>query len=272
MSAFLQYATSNQVDFQIGVTNTELTDPDHGKLCMASGTTSQPCPHGNKVLRPTTPNLQQEFAALVNVGTHGFSESCMDPATKALTAPYITDPAINGGFLRNDAVLAVVCVTDARDQATQAPVFYLNQLLNIKGAQRANQFTYNVVGPFLPSAPPGCAYDDPNDGRHDFMVSQTNGVKEEICTPNWATSLERIGKNAFGYRTNFFLTSRPDLMAGPVQVAIDGMPIPAVDPNPLTMSRIWTYDATNNSVNFEPLYVPEPGKTLTITYIAECIP
>jgi hypothetical protein len=60
-------------------------------------------------------------------------------------------------------------------------------------------------------------------------------------------------------------------MAGPIQVAIDGMPIPAVDPNPLTMSRIWTYDATNNSVNFEPLYVPEPGKTLTITYIAECL-
>lgn len=267
MAAFLQYATSNQVDFQLAVTNTELTDPDHGKFCLTND-----CPHGNKILRPTTPNLQNEFAALVDVGLNGFSESCMQPATRALTPPYITDPAINGGFLRNDAVLAVVCVTDARDQAPQAPVFYLNQLLNIKGSQRANQFTYNVVGPFLPSSPSGCAYDDPNDGRHDFMVSQTNGVKEEICTPNWATSLERIGKNAFGYRTNFFLTSRPDLMAGPIQVAIDGVSIPAVDPNPLTMSRIWTYDATNNSVNFEPLYVPEPGKTLTITYIAECIP
>lgn len=277
MAAFLQYATSNQVDFQIGVTNTELTDPDRGKLCTGPSTGGA-CPHTSAtrppslgILRPTTPNLATQFASLVNVGTSGFSESCMEPATRALTAPFITDPAANAGFLRNDAVLAVVCVTDARDQAPQAPVFYLNQLMNIKGAQRASQFTYNVVGPFLPSSPPGCSYDDPNDGRHDFMVSQTNGVKEEICTPNWATSLERIGKNAFGYRTNFFLTSRPDLMAGPIQVAIDGMPIPAVDPNPLTMSRIWTYDATNNSVNFEPLYVPEPGKTLTITYIAECL-
>jgi hypothetical protein len=273
MAAFLQYATSNQVDFQIGVTNTELTDPDRGKLCNGQGSASVgSCEsHGSKILRPTTPNLQTEFASLVKVGTSGFSESCMEPATRALTAPIITDPASNAGFLRNDAVLAVVCITDARDQAPQAPVFYLNQLINIKGAQRASQFTYNVVGPFLPSSPSGCAYDDPNDTRHDFLVSQTNGVKEEICTPNWATSLERIGKNAFGYRTNFFLTSRPDLMAGPIQVAIDGMPIPAVDPNPLTMSRIWTYDATNNSVNFEPLYVPEPGKTLTITYIAECL-
>ena len=205
----------------------------------------------------------------------------MEPATLALTSmigsgystPFITDPTKNAGFLRNEAVLAVVCVTDARDQAPQAPVFYLNQLLNIKGAQRATQLTYNVVGPFLPTNPSGCSYDDPNDGRHDFMVSQTNGVKEEICTPNWAVALERIGKNAFGYRTNFFLTSRPDLSAAMgIQVAIDGVPIPSVDPNPTLMSRIWEYDATNNSINFEPLYVPEPGKTLTVTYVAACIP
>jgi hypothetical protein len=197
----------------------------------------------------------------------------MEPATRAFTAPFITDPASNAGFLRNEAVLAVVCITDARDQAPQAPVFYLNQLVNIKGSQRASQFTYNVVGPFLPSAPSGCSYDDPNDGRHEFMVSQTNGVKEEICTPNWAVALERIGKNAFGYRTNFFLTSRPDLSAAMgIQVAIDGVNIPAVDPDPALGSRIWEYDATNNSINFEPLYVPEPGKTLTVTYVAACIP
>ena len=118
-------------------------------------------------------------------------------------------------------------MTDARDQAPQAPVFYLNQLINIKGAQRAGQFSYNVIGPFLPSEPAGCSYDDPNDGRHEFLITQTNGVKEEICTPNWAVALERIGKNAFGYRTNFFLTSRPDLSAMPgIQVAIDACRFP----------------------------------------------
>ena len=273
MASFLQYATSNQVDFHLAVTNVELTDPQRGVFCTASGTSSQPCPHGNKILTPTTPNLQTQFASLVMVGTHGSQESCMEPATRALTAPLITDPAANAGFLRQEAVLAVVCMTDARDQSPQAPVFYLNQLINIKGAQRAGSFTYNVIGPFLPSAPAGCSYDDPNDGKHDFMVSQTNGVKEEICTPNWAVALERIGKNAFGYRTNFFLTSRPDLSAPTgIQVAIDGVPIPAVDPDPNLMSRIWQYDATNNSINFEPLYVPEPGKTLTVTYQTACIP
>ncbi|MDP1823720.1 MAG: hypothetical protein Q8L48_10770 [Archangium sp.] len=265
MNSFLQYATSNQVDFQLAVTNTELNEADRGTFNTSAA--------GNKILRPTTPNLASEFTSIVVVPLAGGTESCMEPATRALTAPYITDPARNAGFLRQEAVLAIVCVTDARDQAPQAPAFYLNQLINIKGAQRSGQFTYNVVGPFLPSSPSGCIYDDANDGRHEFMVSQTNGVKEEICTPNWAVALENIGKNAFGYRTNFFLTSRPDLAAPTgIQVSIDGMPIPAIDPDPNLMSRIWEYDATNNSINFEPLYVPEPGKTLTVTYQTACIP
>ena len=37
-------------------------------------------------------------------------------------------------------------------------------------------------------------------------------------------------------------------------------------------AQVWTYDSTGNSVNFEPLFVPEPGRTLTISYFVACIP
>ena len=101
-------------------------------------------------------------------------------------------------------------------------------------------------------------------------VTATAGVKEEICTPDWSKALEQIGKNAFGYRTNFFLTSTPDLTAGKsIVVKIDGLQLDPVD---VRGAQVWTYDSTNNSVNFEPLFVPEPGKTLTITYFVACIP
>mgnify|MGYP002349552423 CR=1 FL=1 len=269
MDAFLQYALSNQVDFHIAVTNTELNDPGHGKFCATSGSGSSPCTHGNKVLTPESTNLSAEFAELVTVGVHGYDESCLVPATKALTAPYITDPTINGGFLRNDAVLAVVCVTDARENSPQPAIFYLSQLMAIKGAQRANMFTYNVIGPFLPTSPSGCSYDGGNDdGKHAFMVQQTNGVKEEICSSNWSTALERVGKGAFGFRTNFYLTSPPDLSSpAGIVVKIDNMVVGQTDGEG---TQVWHYDATTNSVNFQPLFVPEPGQTLTITYEAAC--
>jgi hypothetical protein len=53
---------------------------------------------------------------MVNVGTNGSGvETWLQPALKALTAPLIN--ADNAGFLRDEAALEVVCVTDAPDQS-----------------------------------------------------------------------------------------------------------------------------------------------------------
>ncbi len=263
--SFIKYAVASQVDFQIGITTTDM-DPggENGRIVASSSAI--------KIFRPTTANLEQQFAQTINLGTNGSgTETCMEPALVALSAPLITDPNANLGLLRPDAVLAVVCVTDAVDQAPQPPSFYLNQMMNIKGAQRPGAFTYNVVGPFSqPTAT--CDYDSTvDDGKHAFMVAQTNGVKEEICTPDWAKALENIGKSAFGYRTNFYLTAHPDLSNGNIiDVQIDGVSLPAVEPT--RNAKVWEYDSTSNSINFQPLYVPQPGDTLTVTYQVACIP
>jgi hypothetical protein len=270
-SAFVQFANTSQVDFQLGITTTDADDEGSCPNCITGDLRAAPAPWpGTKIFTPTTPNLAQQFAATVTVGTLGaFIETCMAPAVRALTAPKITDPTKNGGLLRPDAVLAVVCVTDAPDQSNQPVAFYLNQLQNIKGAQRPGAFTYNVIGPFLPSAPAGCVYDgNGDDGKHVQMVSQTGGVKEEICATNWAPVLENIGKKAFGFRTNFYLTGTPYLPAGPITIEIDGLAAPETDSRG---SRVWRYDAASNSIIFEPLYVPEPGKTMTVSYKVACL-
>jgi len=273
--AFIRYATTSQVDFQIGVTSTDHDDDsscpacETGDLCRVGGVgMNGSCTNGTgaKIISPQTADVSAAFASLVNLGTNGSAnESCVVPAVRALTSPKITDPAKNAGFLRPDAVLAVVCVSDESEQANQPMSFYLNQLLNIKGAQRANQFTYNVIGPFT-ALTPGCSADD-QGGRHASLVQATNGIKEEICTPNWATALENIGKGAFGFRTTFFLTGTP-AMGNAVTVGIDGMALPALDARG---ARVWRYDAASNAVIFEPLYVPEPGKVLTINYTVACL-
>lgn len=261
--SFIKYAVSAQVDYQIGVTTTDMDDPARqGRII---GDASNP-----KILKNTTPNVQSLFAAKVNVGINGSAtEECASIAVAALTAPIVTNE--NAGLVRTDASLAVVCVSDARDQSPNSVAFYANQLLNIKGAQRASQFSYNGVVPTLPSAPSGCSYDDStagNDPKHGQMIQNLGGIKEEICNPDWAKALEQIGKNAFGYRTNFFLIATPDT-SKPIVVKIDGVVLANVDSRGAT---VWTYDPVGNSVNFEPLYVPEPGKTLTITYYVQCIP
>lgn len=269
MNSLLQFAEDENIDFHIAAINTEIGTPAE----LAQSAIFNVSAGGHRFLTRQTPNLQTEFNSIVQVPLSGATESCMEPATLALTAPNINDPTKNGGFLRNEAVLAVVCVTDARDQALQPPIFYLNQLMGIKGAQRQTDFTYNVIGPFLPNDPSHCGYDDANDGRHEFMVQQTNGVKEEICLDDWSESLRRIGSRASGYRLNFFLTATPDLSsAHGIQVKLNDVDLPEIDPDPSLGSRIWEYDSTTNSIAFQPLYVPGAGDTLTVTYQVACLP
>jgi hypothetical protein len=185
-----------------------------------------------------------------------------DPALLALTPPLVTNQ--NGGFLRYDANLAIVVVSDAEDQSPNTYAYYLNRFRNIKGYQRQNMFTFSDIGPYLPAPPMGCQYDQSsNPVTYSQMVTDTNGVKAEICTTNWAANLQNLGKTAFGYRTTFYLSAEPDLTGGKViDVKIDGNVSP---------STAWTYDPTTLSINFDPAHTPGPGQTLTITYFRACL-
>ncbi|MBI3184460.1 MAG: choice-of-anchor D domain-containing protein [Myxococcales bacterium] len=272
-ASFLQYANSANVDYHIGVTTTDDDPPivfngmvvkgdgEHGRLL---GDSNNP-----KVLTPATPDLSNKFRAKVNVGTNGSgAEKGLDCSLKAVTPPLVTSD--NAGFLRFDANLAIVVVTDALDQSVSPVSYYFNRFMNIKGFNKANMFTFNVIAPFASAAPGGCTYDDsaPDDGRYLQMVTQTNGVKAEICDSNWSQKLQDLGKIAFGFRTVFFLNSTPDLSGGKtIEVKVDGQVVPPTQSG----STVWSYDPVTNAVKFEPTKTPGPGQTLSVTYYVACL-
>jgi hypothetical protein len=251
--SFIQYAVSANVDYQIGVTTTDAyLNP--GQL-RAVGT-------GRRFLTNTTPNVQSLFSTLVRVGTSGSgSEQPLEGATRALTSPNIA--GVNAGFVRQDANLAVVVVSDAEDQSNQPVSYYENLLINVKGFSNLSRFTFSVIGPFLPSSPSGCIYDGGGAAtRYTSLVNRTGGVREEICNTNWSAALQGLGRTAFGFRTQFFLTNTPDLTGGgSINVLINGTPAP-----PSTYS----YDAASNSIRFQPNTTPQPGQTLTVDYATTC--
>jgi len=202
----------------------------NGRLCAGGpqmcGVASATNP---AILTPTTPNLGMKFAKYVDVGTNGGTETGFEGALAALTPPNITGE--NAGFLRYDANLAIVVVSDAGDQGGKPYSYYLNRFRNIKGYQRANMFTFSDIGPYLGTPPSPCQYDDYTDSTtYGQMVTDTNGVKAEICSNNWAANLQNLGKTAFGYRTVFFLTAEPDLTGGKmIQVALNGTAVPSAN-------------------------------------------
>lgn len=273
-ASFIQYATSANVDWQLGVTTTDMGDgmasPFAGIPAVPPGDKGRLRGDANnpKILTPSTPNVAQKFQDKVKVGTDGdASETGLQPSLAGLTPPLSVNE--NAGFIRPSANLAVVVITDAPDQSGQTATFYVNSFMNIKGFHKANMFSFNAIGPFAPTPPSGCAgYDTgADDGTYATVVAQTNGIKDEICTSNWANTLQGLGKTAFGFRTTFFLNAIPDT-SQPMTVQIDGVTIAAMGAN----GTQWSYDAVTNSIVFDQQFAPGPGQTMTVQYFVGCLP
>lgn len=283
-SSFIQYAASAGVDYQIGVITTTADDacpppplpciqpstPGNGILrTIRAGQPNQVGP----ILRSNTPNVGQAFQQLVNVGTNGSgTEQALATSVMALTPPRIVTE--NAGFLRTDANLAIVIVSDAGDQSNQPLSYYENRLINVKGFNRLSMFTLSAIGPFLTMPPSNCSYDGGGDPqRYAALVTRTGGVREEICTSNWATALQGLGRTAFGFRTMFFLGTSPDLTGGQtLNVQINGQAVMGGGAcmNGQPTSGAWCYDSAANAVRFTPMTTPGPGQTLTVQYQTAC--
>ena len=245
-ASFMSYANAANVDYHISIITT-----DSGNFVRSGGTS---------VLTPLTPNVATLFRAMVNVGTGGnATEMGFQPAVNALSATALANQ--NAGFLRQDASLAVVVVTDAEDQSPQPVSYYENLLLNVKGFSNRTSFTFSNIGPYLPSAPSNCLYDTGSATvRYPQVVRSTNGVQAEICTNNWAATLQTLGQTAFGFRTVFYLRNVPAPGSTPM-VTINGQPVP---------SSHYTYDLLSNALRFNANSAPTSGQTLSVTYQTAC--
>ncbi len=275
--SFIQYATAANVDYHLAVTTTSpyainicvpgigcgmQSEANGGRMARFPATATSPAM--GPVVTPQTPNVNQVFARLVNVGPYGDSEEKgLQQAVLALTPPLIVGE--NAGFLRPDANLAVIIVSDAGDQSPQPVIYYQDRLINVKGPQRLSFFTFNLIGPLFGIPPDWCIYDgDPDPRRYREVARATGGIVTEICTQNWANTLQLLGRTTFGGQLQFFLNNLPDLaVAGrPVDVKINGVVVPATG---------WSYDSASNSIKFTMASKPQPGQTVTVTYPITCL-
>lgn len=256
--AFFQYAQTQGIDYHVAVLKAQgaSSNTSVGHLTSGPG-------HPDKVLTPTTTNVAAQFAAKVQaIGASGGDERCFEPVLAALSSPLVT--AENAGFLRQDASLAIICITDDLDLSPQPVPFYYSALANIKGSSRLSWLTVNAIAGFNN---PSCLGGSVDNGRYAQMVTLTGGVKEEICTPSWSTTLQSIARSAFGTRGTFFLTAVPDQTVNPITVKIDGVATPQL----MGGNSVWSYDASANAVVFGLLYQPAAGANIEVTYDVECL-
>ncbi len=271
-AAFMSAAQTQRIDYHIGVTTTGLdASPggwtqcpggveggENGRLFPANG--SSP-----RIITPATVNAAEVFARNVQVGWCHWNEQGLDGAFKALSTPliYAADDTRtplpndgNLGFLRPDAKLAIVFVTDEEDFSTQSVAYYETFFRALKNNDPALLTISAIAGPEnLASCPTASSV----GSRYLALARATGGVVESICTADWAASLQKLSDSAFGARRSFRLSENPS-DAARIEVRVDGV----------LLTSGWRYDAGSQSVIFEEGAVPAPGAVIEVTYPTGC--
>ena len=273
--AFIQEAASWQSDYQIGVTTTTVAFPNGGAL------------QGDPIY--IDDSNWEKFVPNVAVGTTGSgTEQGLWAAKIALSPPLIdyTDEAcatdsecgflhechpdgtcggFNRGFLRDEAALEVVFVSDEEDQSPETLDSYLNFFRELKGFDRPDLLhLHAIVGP-----PGGCSsVNGVAQAGHRYLdlAAATGGASYSICELDFAKGLEGIGEIAFAAQMEYFLTAIP---APPtLVVTINGQLCPVLTAGTFN----WVYDADENSVQLTEagICTAAPGDLVEITYELLC--
>jgi hypothetical protein len=271
--AFLQFAQSQNIDYRIAVTT---TDVDQGLPPFQPPGARGRFVGNPKIITPQTPNGAGALGNNANLGTMGSGEE------RGLEAAYLalSDPLINTdntGFIRPDAALAVIVVSDDDDTRIDDPNnpegagaelfpearpvdFYVNFFRNIKGFQNQSMFSFNAVVEMAPMACVGTNDMAEAQGwRYMQVAMQTGGTVESICASDWGSTLTNIGANSFGLRRQFPLSSAP--IPGSINVTVNGQP---------SSGSNWSYDGNSNSVLFGAGSTPPAAATITVTYQVAC--
>ena len=249
-SAYLDHLRAQNIDFHLAVTTTDVS-PSGPRGAFVGAT---------KVITPQTPNAGEVFAENVLVGTSGAAlEQGLEAMRLALSEPLRS--GVNAGFLRPDASLAVIVISDEDDGSPGTVLDYQQFLFGLKTPGDGGRVVVNAV-----VAPPERCATAPSAGlRYLALVESTGGVAESICEFDWTTALRTFPNPGFGYANQFFLIRRPEAVS---RVLVNGVELPRRVPGAQRDS--WRWDEPTNSIIFEIFAVPEPGAEITVELTTRC--
>jgi hypothetical protein len=238
-NAFIETANALKVDYQIGVITTDMNS--NGELHRIPG---EP-----KIVTPGTSDL---FAEIIKVGTVGSNEE----QGLAAAAAALSDPGSFGGYLREDAILIVVFVSDEDDHSPPGDYLSLFEALKAGSSEGSALFyAHAIVGPSggCATANPGLKYID--------IAEQSGGVYANICEASFGGGLFDIGDLSFGYNVNFLLSQAA--YPGTVTVKVNGE----------SCESGWQLSADGWRVRFDPEAgcLPVEGDDLQISYDPICM-
>jgi hypothetical protein len=215
----------------------------------------------NRLLNSGMPDLSAQLQRNVQVGKCAEVEEGFEAMRRALSRPLVNnadDPRTslprdgNAGFLREEAALVVLFVSDEDDHSPDAVETYVQWAQQLKGVNQPQRATFYAI------APPedGCDTAGGAGTRYAEATTRTGGEVVSVCAPDYRPLLRAVADKAFSAQTRFPLSEVPE--PGSIVVTVNGS----------TTTSGWRYDGATNSVVFT--NVPGPGARISVTYRRSC--
>ena len=231
ITAFFSWFDSLNLDYHMGVITTDIVNPVYSGRLVGSPA----------YIDADTPSASAELAEAIAVGTEDMGdESGLAAVELALSEPVMSTE--NAGFIRPDARLAVVFLSDEPEQSAYDSAHYISFLQSVK-ADPNDIIVSGIVGDAGVGCTSTCA-DEAQEAREGDkyleVIAAFDGVAGSICTCDLTTILDQIGMETTRYIRSFILTEVPTDPTQ-IQVWVNGELEPA---------EAWSYSEATNEILF----------------------
>lgn len=250
--SFVDVLRQKGMDFRMAVTTMD----------MSSGGEKGSFIGEPKVLLNSNPNLIPLFRQAIMAGEEGSSfERGFESMKEALSDEKLN--GVNSGFLRNDAMLAVVFISNEDDGSAGSAADYADILTQLKPDTQygGRSWLVNFIGITDPGleclTTPDFEYTDPGD---DYMslVDFSGGVSVSICSEHLAQSLSEIRERISSMITEYPLSTIPQVET--IKVSINGQVIANDKDNG------WTYHDDLNVIRFHGSAIPAANGVIVVDF------
>lgn len=262
--AFLTFFREGDVDYHIGVLTTSVLEVQAGYGCTQNEIDR--IPEGGRLVRdamltPDTEDADALFNQVVNVGTCGSGyEMGLESAALALQG------GVGSDFLREDAFLSIIFVSDEEDFSPSPVNDYMNHFRSVKGPRDAESFNASAL---VLTDPDDCTPAQLNAGgtvgtRYIDIAKQGGGILGSICDDSFERVVTELSLASSRLSDRFFMTETPDPYT--IVVNIDGVDVPCAE-------GLWTYQEVEHdgrddypAIVFEREAMPAPFTEIVVRY------
>lgn len=239
-SAFINEFIDKNVDFKMAITTTD-TSSSSKKGAMVYGSDTK-LTSAKAQANPT--QFKKDFQNLVKVGTSGSGSEQGLAASEGFMQKY------SSSWVRSDAYLAVVVISDEEDQSSKSVASYTNYLKSFKGTEGLVK-VYSVVDVNNTN----CCQNGIATGseRYKEASNKTAGLIADI-RDDFHNVLTDMGDSIINLLDSFALAGKP--VAGSLKVYVNGV-----------LATNYTYDDATHSIKFHQNSLPPVGAEIKVTYL-----